>query len=183
VVARIEYPPLPDDNLWVFGYGSLMWRPDFDFDQSAPARIYGFRRDLCLWSVVHRGTVDKPGLVFGLACGGSCLGRAFRVHSGKRKAVLDYLWHREMVRRAYIPTRVNIHMNGTVRPGLAFVVDPRHPQCVNNLGDRKIASILEQGCGQSGRNRDYFFDCLKKFEEMGVCVRRYNKIRMHMEGK
>lgn len=174
------YPEWPDEDLWVFGYGSLMWRPDFEFDESAPARIYGFRRDLCLWSVVHRGTADKPGLVFGLAGGGSCCGRAFRVHPEKREAVLDYLWQREMVRYAYIPTLVRIHVNGSVRQGLAFVVDPRHPQYVSNLGDRKIASILQQGRGQSGHNRDYFLDCVKKFEEMGVCVSRYDKIRKLM---
>ena len=174
------YPEWPDEDLWVFGYGSLMWRPDFDFDESAPARIYGFSRDLCLWSVEHRGTSDKPGLVFGLAGGGSCCGRAFRVRPGNREAVLDYLWQREMVRRAYIPTLVRIHMDGAVRPGLAFVVDSRHPQYVRNLDDKEIASILEQGRGQSGHNRDYFLDCLKKLEEMSICVRRYDKIRRHL---
>ena len=175
-----EYPDLPGEDLWVFGYGSLMWRPDFDFTETAPARIYGFRRALCLWSVVHRGTLEKPGLVFGLAGGGSCLGRAFQVHKRKKEAVLEYLWQREMVKRAYIPTLVRLHMRSAVRQGLAFVVDPRHPQYVENLGDRKIASILDQGYGRSGHNRDYFLDCMEKFEEMGVCVRRYNNIRKHL---
>ncbi len=172
-----KYPQLPVEDLWVFGYGSLMWRPEFEFTESAPARIFGFRRDLCLWSVVHRGTHERPGLVFGLAQGGSCQGQAFRVAAAKKEKVLTYLWRREMIRYAYIPKLVRIHTRKQVRQGLAFVVDTRHPQYVDNLSDKAIASVICASRGRSGHNREYFLDCLRKLEEMGVCIGRYQHIK------
>ncbi len=172
-----SYPALPTGDLWVFGYGSLMWRPDFEYVESAPAKVFGFRRDLCLWSVEHRGTQQRPGLVFGLTNGGSCLGRAFRVGMAKKQKVLDYLWQREMARYAYIPTRVRIHVASGTQLGLTFVVDTNHPQYAKDLSDRTIASVIGGSRGKSGHNREYFFDCLRKFEEMGVCISRYTQIR------
>lgn len=172
-----KYPQLPTEDLWVFGYGSLMWRPEFEFAESASARIFGFRRDLCLWSVVHRGTQQRPGLVFGLASGGSCLGRAFRVNAGRKQKVLAYLWQREMIRYAYIPKLVRIHTEQGVEHGLTFVVDTDHPQYVDNLSDKTTATIICASRGKSGHNREYFLDCLKKFEEMGVCIERYKNVK------
>jgi cation transport protein ChaC len=173
-------PEFPAGDLWVFGYGSLMWRPDFEFSESAPAKIFGFHRGLCLWSVLHRGTRENPGLVFGLATGGSCVGRAFRVARKNRSDVLSYLWQREMMNRAYIPTRVRIHMQGKRRAGLAFVVDTGHVQYAGRLSDREMACIVTRGRGRSGRNIDYFRDCLGKFKDMGVSVRQYSGIESHM---
>lgn len=172
-----KYPELPASDLWIFGYGSLMWRPEFEFSESSSAKIFGFRRDLCLWSVVHRGTQERPGLVFGLAGGGSCLGRAFRVSAAHKERVLAYLWRREMIRYAYIPKRVRIHTNGGVRHGLTFVVDTSHPQYVNSLSDSVMAEVICSSRGKSGHNKEYFIHCLKKFEEMGVCVDRYRYIK------
>lgn len=172
-----SYPELPPDDLWIFGYGSLMWRPEFEFVASAPAKVFGFRRDLCLWSIVHRGTHERPGLVFGLTNGGSCLGRAFRVDTAKKDDVLDYLWQREMVRYAYIPKLVRIHIGSDIEFGLTFVVDTQHPQYAQDLSDKTIASVIGASRGRSGHNREYFLDCLNKFEEMGVCTNRYKNIK------
>lgn len=172
-----NYPELPADDLWIFGYGSLMWRPEFEFVESTLAKVFGFRRDLCLWSIVHRGTHERPGLVFGLTNGGSCLGRAFRVHAADRENALEYLWKREMIWYAYIPKLVRIHIRNGIEVGLTFVVDTEHPQYVRNLSDQTIASVIGASRGKSGHNREYFLDCLNKFEEMGVCVNRYKNIK------
>ena len=154
-----------------------MWRPEFEFVESAPAKVFGFRRDLCLWSVEHRGTHQRPGLVFGLTKGGSCRGRAFRVGVAQKERVLEYLWHREMTRYAYIPTRVRIHVTNCAQLGLTFVVDTNHPQYAKDLSDQTIASVISASRGKSGHNREYLLDCLREFEEMGVCTNRYSEIR------
>ena len=112
-----RYPRMPAGGLWVFGYGSLMWSPGFDFEDSFTGRIFGFHRDLCLWSTIYRGTERRPGLVWGLAGGGSCLGRAFRVHATQTTDVLEYLWEREMVRHVYVPTLVPVHLPHGVYTG------------------------------------------------------------------
>lgn len=175
-------PELPGGDLWVFGYGSLMWNPGFDYLEALPARVYGFRRALCLWSTVYRGTPDEPGLVFGLAAGGSCRGRAFRVRERDRETVLQYLWQREMVRRAYLPTALRLHMAEDVLPGLAFVVDTRHPQFAQGLNDEEMAAIIERSRGKGGYNREYFLDSIEHLELMGISIRPFENIRSRLRG-
>ena len=88
-------------DLWVFGYGSLMWRPGFTFAEARPARLHGAHRALCVWSVAHRGTPAHPGLVLGLDRGGSCRGVAFRITPESGDSVMAYLRQRELIRRAH----------------------------------------------------------------------------------
>src|SRR5579864_7424696 len=92
---------LSHEDLWVFGYGSLMWRPGFQFVERLPARLIGEHRALCVYSFVHRGTPEKPGLVLGLDRGGACRGVAFRVTATKRAATVEYLRAREQVTSVY----------------------------------------------------------------------------------
>src|SRR4026209_2875606 len=87
----------PDGDLWVFGYGSLIWNPGFEFLEQKPARLIGEHRSLCIYSMVHRGTPEKPGLVLGLDRGGACRGVAFRVAEKNRTATIAYLREREQV--------------------------------------------------------------------------------------
>src|SRR5512138_3368054 len=116
-----------DGEHWVFGYGSLMWRPGFDFVECQPARIAGLHRALCVYSFVHRGTPEKPGLVLGLDRGGACRGIAYRVASSARAETIAYLRAREQVtmvyREAFWPVLLD---NGGRARALVYVVDRSH---------------------------------------------------------
>ena len=92
------------DDLWVFGYGSLIWRPGFDFLERVPARLIGAHRALCVFSHVHRGTPGRPGLVLGLDFGGACRGVAYRVAAKKRADTIAYLRAREQATNVYRET-------------------------------------------------------------------------------
>src|ERR1700757_859148 len=97
-VAEHEFP---DGDLWVFGYGSLIWRPGFDYLEARRAKLIGEHRSLCVYSFVHRGTPEKPGLVLGLDRGGACRGIAFRIAGKHRAATIAYLREREQVTPVY----------------------------------------------------------------------------------
>src|SRR5262245_50238224 len=122
------------DEFWVFGYGSLMWNPGFDYVEHSQAIIFGYRRSLCVRSWVHRGTQESPGLVLGLDRGGSCRGMAFRVAPETRDEVLDYLRARELVTNVYLERRVPLRLNGGRQAtAIAYVVDRSHAQYAGAL--------------------------------------------------
>ena len=99
-------------DFWVFGYGSLMWRPGFAHTETRRARLHGFHRSLCVWSHIYRGTRERQGLVLGLDRGGSCVGLAFRVPSELREEVLAYLRDRELVTSVYLERMLPIRLEG-----------------------------------------------------------------------
>lgn len=160
---------LPEGDFWVFGYGSLMWRPGFAYQEVCGARLYGYHRALCVWSWVHRGTQAQPGLVFGLDAGGSCVGRAFRVAVAERAAVLHYLHQREMVTAVYHPAAHRLHLNDRrVVKGLCFLVDRQHQQYAGRLEAETAAAVVATASGMSGANRDYLDSTVEHLEDLGI---------------
>lgn len=157
-------------DLWVFGYGSLMWRPGFDYVESQPALLRGAHRSLCVYSVVHRGTARRPGLVLGLDAGGSCRGIAFRVEAGAAPATLEYLRDREQVTKVYLETRrpVALDRAGRKVEALCFLVDRSHRQYAGRLSVARQAELVRGGHGQSGNNIDYVANTLRHLGEMGL---------------
>ena len=160
---------VPRGDLWVFGYGSLMWSPEFTYAERKTGRVHGYHRSLCILSSRYRGTPEKPGLVMGLCRGGSCWGMAFRVQSGQAKGVLDALWAREMVNKVYAPKFVPVSLAGTQRvQALTFVADTKHRQFVDALDVHGRARLVAQGIGQRGRCVDYIRNTLEHMRELGV---------------
>jgi cation transport protein ChaC len=160
---------VPRGDLWVFGYGSLMWAPDFPYVERKTGRAHGYHRALCILSSRYRGTPEKPGLVMGLCRGGSCWGMAFRVQGGRAKEVLDALWQREMLNNVYLPTFVSVALQGTQRvQALAFVADTAHRQFVRELDVVGRARLVAQGIGQRGRCVDYIRNTLDHMRELGM---------------
>ncbi|MGE5259758.1 MAG: gamma-glutamylcyclotransferase [Actinomycetota bacterium] len=158
-------------ELWVFGYGSLMWRPGFDFAEQAPARLMGAHRALCVYSVVHRGTHAEPGLVLGLDKGGSCRGVAFRVAVGAEEETIAYLRAREQVTDVYREaTRPITLLDGSNRGfrALCYLVDPNHAQYAGSLSLEDKLGIVRNGKGQAGGNIEYVLNTVRHLEKVGV---------------
>lgn len=157
-------------DLWVFGYGSLMWRPGFAFMERVPARLVGEHRALCVYSFVHRGTPEKPGLVLGLDRGGACRGIAFRVAEKDRADVVAYLREREQVTSVYREVMRSVWLENDARQrvsALAYVVDRGHVQYAGRLSLADQHRHVVQGHGQSGANRDYVTATVKAIEAEG----------------
>jgi cation transport protein ChaC len=156
-------------DFWVFGYGSLIWRPGFAHVETQRARLFGFRRSLCVRSFVHRGTPARPGLVLGLDRGGSCVGLAFRVPGELRGEVLAYLRERELVTSVYLERTLPVRLaNGGIAPAVTYIVDRAHAQYAGNLDEEHAAAIVSGSVGQSGPNEDYVFNTLRHLEALGI---------------
>jgi cation transport protein ChaC len=156
-------------DFWVFGYGSLMWRPGFAHVETQRARLHGFRRSLCVYSWVHRGSEARPGLVLGLDRGGSCVGLAFRVPGELRAEVIAYLSERELVTNVYLERHLPIRLeNGATVTALCYIVDRAHRQYAGRLTVEEAAGIVRGGVGQSGRNEDYLFSTVDHLKALGI---------------
>lgn len=158
--------------LRVFAYGSLLWRPGFDFHRKQRARLYGFHRALRVWSVHHRGTEDCPGLVLGLDRGGSCAGCVYEIEEHDKIAVTRYLWEREMVTSVYTPRVVRVHTETGggrhIETALCFLLDRAHSQYAGTLSATDAAGIVRAASGYSGHNQEYVRETLRGLHEVGI---------------
>jgi glutathione-specific gamma-glutamylcyclotransferase len=166
------------EDLWVFAYGSLMWRPGFEFIERVQARLLGAHRALCVYSYVHRGTPERPGLVLGLDFGGRCRGIAYRVEAAQRAATITYLRKREQVTSVYRETTRPIWVEGSPKrrvPALCYIVDRGHPQYAGRLSLEQQLHHVRQGHGISGANRDYVIATIAALEQLG-----YRDTELHL---
>lgn len=163
-------PHAPHD-LWVFGYGSLMWNPGFAFAEAERARLVGYRRAMCIYSVYYRGTARRPGLVLGLDRGGVCDGVAFRVERAHAAEVRRYLSERELIYGVYREMFLPVTL---ARPGqpqvqaLAYVAECRHPSYAGHLPPRLKAHVVRGARGKAGTNIDYLANTLCHLADMGI---------------
>lgn len=173
----------PPSTHWVFGYGSLIWKPGFAFRQKSTALLRGAHRSLCIYSHRHRGTPERPGLVFGLVRGGSCRGMAFEVEAERWDDVHHYLEAREMdrgvYREAYRPVVLD---DGRVVTALAFLVDTRHVQYAGRLAVAEQVRLVRSGVGESGPNPEYVLETARHLEALGIRDRYLSELVEALRG-
>jgi cation transport protein ChaC len=167
--------------LWVFGYGSLIWKPDLSFDRREPARVHGYHRRLCLWSRVNRGTPQCPGLVAGLDRGGSCAGIAYRIPVESVRGQLTRLWQREMMTNSYHPRIIDCRLDsGAVVGALAFVVRRDAPNYTGRLDEEQIIEVFRRGsCGRYGTSLDYLVNTIRALRAHGIIDPHLERLARH----
>jgi cation transport protein ChaC len=174
------------EDLWVFGYGSLIWRPGFAFIERVPAHIIGLHRSLCIYSFDHRGTPERPGLVLGLDFGGACRGIAYRVAARHRAATLAYLREREQTTAVYRELTRLAWLAGTPErrvEALCYAVDRGHPQYAGRLTHERQLHIVRQAHGRSGNNRDYVVETVKALEVLGIVDHDLHVLAERLKGQ
>ena len=175
----------PPGHLWVFAYGSLMWRPGFDYLERHPARLTGLHRSLCVYSFVHRGTPERPGLVLGLDRGGACRGVAFRVAASKRADTIAYLRQREQVTKVYIESFRNVtlmqHEQRRVS-ALVYLVDRGHAQYAGKLSVEQQLQHIRGAHGKSGANPDYVLATVAELESFGFRDDNLHRLAERLRG-
>jgi cation transport protein ChaC len=166
---------------WVFGYGSLIWRPDLTFDRRLTARVHGYHRRMCLWSRINRGTPDCPGLVAGLDRGGSCAGVVLRVPAAAVREEFARLWEREMFLGSYAPRWLDCRLvDGTRERALAFVVRHDAPNYAGRLTENEILEVFRRGsCGRFGTSLDYVVNTVRSLHEHGLSDPHLERLARH----
>jgi glutathione-specific gamma-glutamylcyclotransferase len=164
----VQGPGVGRDAGWVFGYGSLMWRPGFPVEAAVRARLGGWERSFCIYSVHHRGTPERPGLVLGLAEGAGVGGVALRPPADRWDEVYAYLLEREQPTETYVEALATVQLGtGEAVRALVFLSDRAHPQWAGRLPLERQAELIAGARGLSGRNVDYLRDLVGHLRAAG----------------
>ncbi len=165
------------DDLWIFAYGSLMWRPDFTYEEHQRARVYGLHRALCIYSHHYRGTTEHPGLVLGLDRGGSCVGLCFRIAATVQAATLEAVRRRELITGVYEEIAAPVRLDDGRRfSAVTFAANRGHVQYAGALPAAEMARLVTQGRGIAGPNIDYVRNTLDHLRDLGIEERRLAEV-------
>ena len=160
--------PRANRPAWIFGYGSLIWKPDFDFAERRIGAVRGYHRQFCFWVKRFRGTPEAPGLMLGLEPGGVCRGVAYRLHEHGEQDTLRRIWAREMLAGIYMPRWVDVQTDGGTVQAITFTINRRHERYAGKLPDDKVVDALAQACGHVGSCADYLMETVAHLEELGI---------------
>lgn len=162
----------PEEDIWIFAYGSLMWNPDFKYEDVRSAHICGYHRRFCLKCDHHRGKPEKHGLVLGLDNGGSCRGLAYRITPAHMDEALSKLWKREMwVDDAYIPKRVPVTLDNDMDHRVlacVFVSNKKSSYYYDEKCRKTAARIIAEADGLRGSNFEYLERTVKQLREFNI---------------
>jgi len=174
-----------DREIWVFGYGSLMWNPEFAYDAKRVATVHGYHRNFCLWSRINRGTPESPGLVLTLERGGSCRGLVYRLTRSRDREELSRLWRREMSMGSYRPRWLECRSGGEAFEALAFVVNRRCTGYAGKLPMETMVHTIATARGKYGSSADYLFRTEAALAEHGIRDERVRllaeRVRVHLQ--
>jgi cation transport protein ChaC len=162
--------------LWIFGYGSLLWRREFEADDELPAQVHGWHRALRMRSRVNRGTPEQPGLVFALMAGGSCRGAVFRVPPARAELELRQLWQREMPTGVYDPRWLPCRTPRGTITALAFTLHRNSPSHTGRLGDEQMRQILSHAQGRYGTTLAYLRETALELQRRGIRDREVERL-------
>lgn len=160
--------PPPGEEVWVFGYGSLIWNPVFHPVERRPGLLHGWHRRFCFWVPAGRGTPDCPGLMMGLEPGGCCRGILLRMAADEAGHELPLLWRREMVTGAYVPRRIPVRTPHGPVHAITFTANRRHLHYAGGLPFERVAGHIRKAQGPLGRNRDYLWRTVQMLRELGI---------------
>ena len=158
----------PAQDVWVFGYGSLMWNPAFAFDHSEIGTLRGFHRRFCLWLQMGRGSPANPGLMLALDRGGSCRGVAFRIPAAQVRDELLLVWRREMFGTAYLARWVQVHLAHETVPAITFVVNRAHERYAGKLSETEVARHVATAAGSLGTCLAYLDNTIAHLAALGI---------------
>lgn len=158
----------PDDSLWLFGYGSLMWNPAIDVAETRSGLVHGFHRQFCLWTPIGRGTPDCPGLMLALERGGACRGIAMRIAPELVESESKVVWLREMLSGAYRPVWVSVRTDRGTVPAVTFAINRAHRQYAGRVPEARMVRALATASGRLGRARDYLHNLVLHLDELGL---------------
>ena len=164
------------DDLWIFGYGSLLWRPDFEFAERRPAKVHGWHRALKMWSRINRGTPERPGLVFGMLSGGSCQGMVFRIPKHEGREVLTRLWSREMITGVYDPKWLVCQTGHGPVTALAFTLSRKSPHHTGVLTEAEYLRIFSESTGIYGTTLEYAARTLEELRRLNIRDRALERL-------
>jgi cation transport protein ChaC len=163
-------------DIWIFGYASLIWRPEFDAVEHRSALVRGWHRALRMRSRINRGTPQQPGLVFALLPGGACRGVVYRLRREQADAELDRLWAREMVTGVYDPRWLPCHTGHGTVSALAFTLSRRSDSYMGRLADEQMLHILRHASGRYGSTLAYLADTATALRARGVHDREIERL-------
>ena len=162
---------------WIFAYGSLMWRPNFQYSEMIPAIINGWQRDMCIISIHYRGTPNKPGLVSGLKPGGRCHGRAYKVSDEDLDSIIHYLDDRELITNVYTPEYKEITLqDNRIVKARVYISNVYHKHYVGNISDNEKTSYIKQGVGSEGRSIQYLKNIIDQLSKLEIVDKGLNNL-------
>ena len=167
----------PGQDIWLFGYGSLIWNPAVRFVERRVGTIHGFHRRFCLWTRLGRGSPSNPGLMLALEPGGACRGVAFRLPRSEAAEELALVWKREMIMGSYRPKWVKVATSEGPVWAIAFVMNRGHENYAGVLSEEKVATVIASATGALGPCAAYLFNTVDHLEELGIRDRRLSRLK------
>lgn len=167
-------------DLWLFAYGSLIWRPEFNFIEQQPANLKGYHRSLCLWSRINRGTPEKPGVVFALDIGGTCEGILYRVAADQVNTIFPPLWQREMPSGAYNPEWVACQTPNATIYALAFVINTQNNAYVPQMPLEQLREVIYNAHGTNGSCIDYVLQTASALKKANIADPKLELLMQHL---